>query len=155
MAKQHIYRQHATARADCRLLLKAHANTSERSTQIGLKREKMSKLTDMTDAEILAIAEPMMDNLLDGSNEVDHAKHVRDFTQRLKDIVTKANLEAQCANRSLGYFSKREFVCVFRKQHNVGVVWRQFFSKSDDEYVNHAIFVQRGDQILIDHCLIC
>ena len=33
-------------------------------------------LSQMTDAEILAIVEPLMDNCLAGSTERDHAKHV-------------------------------------------------------------------------------
>ena len=36
-------------------------------------------LSKMTDAEILAIVEPLMDNCLAGSTERDHAKHVRDL----------------------------------------------------------------------------
>ena len=45
-------------------------------------------LSKMTDAEILAIVEPLMDNCLAGSTERDYAKHVRDFTDRLRAIVT-------------------------------------------------------------------
>ena len=52
-------------------------------------------LTKVTDAEILAIVEPLMDNCLGGSTERDHAKHVRDFTDRLRAIVTPENLAAQ------------------------------------------------------------
>jgi len=36
----------------------------------------------------------MMDNCLEGSNEVNHAKHVRDFTDRLKNVVTPGNLKS-------------------------------------------------------------
>ena len=52
-------------------------------------------LAQMTDAEILAIVEPLMDNCLAGSTERDNAKHVRDFTDRLQAIVTPENLTAQ------------------------------------------------------------
>ena len=33
--------------------------------------------------EILRIVEPIMDNCLNGSNEDNHAKHTRDFTERM------------------------------------------------------------------------
>ena len=36
-------------------------------------------LADKSDAEILAVANPIMDNLMAGSSEIDHAKHTRDF----------------------------------------------------------------------------
>ena len=52
-------------------------------------------LSKMTDAEILAIVEPLMDNCLAGSTERDHAKHVRDFTDHSRAIVSPENLAAQ------------------------------------------------------------
>ena len=109
----------------------------------------------MTEEEILSIVEPMMDNCLEGSNEGDHEKHVRDFTDRLKNVVTRENLKSQLSYRPRGFFTNREFVCLFRKKNNVGIVWRQFLSTTDDEFVNHAIFVEIENEIFIDHCLIC
>ena len=46
----------------------------------------------LTDEEILNIANPLMDNLMEGSSERNHQKHTRDFTDRLKAIVTEENL---------------------------------------------------------------
>ena len=116
-----------------------------------------SFFTDTSDEELLAIIEPMMDNCLMGSNEIDHARHVRDFTERLRNIVTRENLEAQCASYQprLGTIGQREFVCLFRRETSIAVVWRQFFTKSDDEFVNQANFVVLDGRVLIDHCLIC
>ena len=80
------------------------------------KDRDMAPLFDgKSDAELLAIFEPMMDNCLAGSSAIDHAQHVRDFTDRLAAIVTRENLEAQCASYQpqLGVFGRREFVCLF------------------------------------------
>ena len=130
----------------------------------GSKGIKM-KLAAMTEEEILGIVEPMMDNCLEGSNEDDHAKHVRDFTDRLKQIVTPEDFRSQKlrdaqlsysqADRPRGLFAGREFVCLIRKKYSIGIVWRQFLSTSDDEFVNHAVFVAIDNKILINHCLIC
>ena len=49
-----------------------------------------------TDEEVMAIATPIMDNLLHASTDINHGAHVRDFSDRLKAIVTKENLEQQC-----------------------------------------------------------
>ena len=123
------------------------------------------KFSAMTEEEILGIVEPMMDNCLEGSNEDNHAKHVRDFTDRLKQIVTPEDFRSQKlraaqlsysqADRPLGFFAGREFVCLFRKKDSIGIVWRQSLSTSDDEFVNHAVFVAIDNKILINHCLIC
>ena len=113
--------------------------------------------SDLTDEELLAVVEPMMDNCLQGSIERDHAMHVRDFTDRLRAIVTPENLAAQCeaGQASHGVFDRRELVGIFRRKYRVGVVWRQFFTKAEGEFVNHAVFVERDGRVLIDHCLIC
>jgi hypothetical protein len=50
------------------------------------------KLSDLSSDEILKIVEPIMDNCLEGSNEGNHKKHTRDFTDRMKSIVTPKNL---------------------------------------------------------------
>ena len=112
---------------------------------------------DRSDDELLLIFEPMMENSLAGSNEIDHARHVRDFTDRLRNIVTRENLESQCADYQprLGRFGQREFVCLFRRESSVAVVWRQFFTNSEDEFVNQANFVLVDGRVLIDHCLVC
>lgn len=46
-------------------------------------------LAEKSDGEILAVADPIMDNLMKGSTAIDHEKHTRDFTDRMKCIVTK------------------------------------------------------------------
>ena len=50
------------------------------------------KFIEMKENEILGIVEPIMDNCLNGSNEDNHAKHTRDFTERMRKIVTPENL---------------------------------------------------------------
>lgn len=91
----------------------------------------------MSDEEIMAIADPIMDNLMQASTDVDYERHVRDFSPRLREIVTKENLERQCREyqSELGYFSKREFVGIFRRRSDVRIFWRQWYTKSDDEFI--------------------
>ena len=92
---------------------------------------------EMTDIEIMEIANPIMDNLMQGSTNVDHEKHTRDFSENMKRIVTKENLESQCKEyqKNLGNFTNREFVGIFRKKTDVRIFWRQWYSKSEDEYL--------------------
>lgn len=116
----------------------------------------MIALALKTDDEIRTIIEPLIDKMLEGSTEIDHAKHVADFTDRLKVIVTKDNLAQQCANyqEHVGFFERREFVALFRRAQSVAATWRLFFTKSQDEFVLEAVFVERDGQLQIDHCMI-
>ena len=116
----------------------------------------MIALATYSDDKILEIVEPLMDNMLEGSTQIDHAKHVRDFTDRLKVIVTDEKLSAMCEDyqEKLGFFDKREVVAIFRRQHSVAVTWRLWFTKSTDEFVCEAMFVERDGRLYFEHCMI-
>jgi len=105
----------------------------------------------MTNEEVLAIADPIMDSLMQASTDIDHEKHVRDFSEKLKEIVTKENLEQQCKKyqKELGYFSEREFVGIFRKESDVRVFWRQWYTKSGNEFVAFIHLVENNGKIEI------
>lgn len=103
-------------------------------------------LADKTGAEILNVADPIMDNLMEGSTEINHEKHTRNFTDRMKGIVTKEYFETVCRKYQAerGYFSRREFVSVFRRPQPVAIVWKQWFTKQPGEYVAELVLVENG-----------
>ena len=71
----------------------------------------------------------IMDNCLDGFGN--HAKHVRIATDRLNGIdLLQENMLFHPAKSGA---------------ETIGVVWRHSAS-TDDELVNHAIFVERDEQ---------
>lgn len=113
-------------------------------------------LADKSDREILAVADPIMDNLMEGSTEINHEKHARDFTERMKRIVTKEYLEAVCRKYQAerGYFSRREFIAVFRRPQSVAIVWKQWFTKEEGEYVAELVLVENASRYLVDHAMV-
>ena len=116
----------------------------------------MISLARLSDSAILEIIEPLIDNMLDGSTRRDHAQHVRDFTPRLKVIVTHDNLSRQCEDYQsrLGFFKSRDHIALFRRQHSIAATWRLYYTKSDDEYVLEAMFVEKDGVVSIEHCMI-
>ena len=116
----------------------------------------MLALCHLSDDEIARHIEPMIDNMLAGSAHRDHARHVADYTDRLKVIVTEENLAAQCDDYQprLGTFSHRERIALFRREHSLAATWRLFFTKSKDEFVLEAMFVMRDNKLQIEHCMI-
>lgn len=91
----------------------------------------------LSDEEVMSIATPIMDNLMQASTDVDHEAHVRDFSDRLKSIVTKENLEQQCREyqADIGLIGNRELVGIFRRKGDVRVFWKQWYSKTDDDFI--------------------
>lgn len=69
-------------------------------------------LMDKTDDEILSVADPIMDNLMEASTAIDYERHVRDFTARAKGVLSEALLRHVCREyqSSKGFFAEREFV---------------------------------------------
>lgn len=113
-------------------------------------------LTRKSDAEILAIANPIMDNLMDASTAIDYNRHTRDFTDRARSVLSKESLQSICEHyqSTKGFFAKREFVAAFRRPESVAVVWRQWFTKAPGEFVAELVLVQRDGKYLVDHVMV-
>jgi len=110
----------------------------------------------MSEEEIFAIANPIMDNLMDASSRIDHKAHVKDFTERLKNIVTEDYLKKVCETYQAqkGYFSDREPVAVFKRPDSAAIVWKQSFTKAEGEFVAQMVLVYKNGKFLCDHTLV-
>lgn len=113
----------------------------------------MIKLAQLSDSAILEIASPIMDNLMQASTDIDHARHVRDFTERLKTIVTPERLRSICTRyqQEWGYLDRREPVAVFRRADSVAVVWKQWCTGTEDEFVAELVLIEQEGRYLVDH----
>ena len=71
-----------------------------------------------SDADIINIITPIMDNMMTGSSLINHSQHSRDFTDRMKAIVTPECLQQMCTayQAEWGLFDRREFVALFRRK---------------------------------------
>lgn len=84
----------------------------------------MNPIADMSDAAILDAVTPIMDQLMEGSTKIDHARHTHDSTDRMKALLSPERLEAICRDYQtrIGFFGKREFCCLFRRERSVAVI---------------------------------
>lgn len=53
-----------------------------------------------------------------------------------------------------GYYKRGFPVAIFRRNNSIAVVWKQERSKSKDEYVAAAVFIESNGKILVDHALV-
>jgi len=113
-------------------------------------------LERMSDEEIFRIANPIMDNLMDASTAIDHERHIRDFSDRMKAIVTEEYLQKVCEKyqREKGYFSRRERVAVFRRPDAVAMIWKQWFTKAPGEFVAEMLLIEKDGRYLVDHAMV-
>jgi hypothetical protein len=119
-------------------------------------RENGMELAKKTDEEILKIVDPIMNNLMAASTDINHERHVRDFTDRIKSIVTEPYLQQVCVQYQTekGYFTDREFVTIFRRPDSIAVIWKQKFSRKPGEYVAELVLVEENSRYLVDHVLV-
>ncbi|WED27616.1 hypothetical protein L3V77_05105 [Vibrio sp. DW001] len=111
---------------------------------------------ELTEKEILDIANPIMDNLMMASTNIDHAKHVQDFTDRAKAIVTEEHLGRVCARyqSEKGFWKHRESVAVFRRPDSAAIIWKQFCTKAEGEFVAEIVLIHKNGRFLVDHAMV-
>lgn len=114
------------------------------------------ELANKSDEEILKVVDPIMNNLMAASTDIDHERHVRDFTDRIKNIVTESYLKQVCVQYQTekGCFTERTFVAIFRRPDSIAVIWRQKFSKVPGDYVAELVLVEQNSRYLVDHVMV-
>jgi hypothetical protein len=107
----------------------------------------------MSEEEIINIAKPIIDNFMDASTKIDHKRHVRDFTDRLKSVVTEEHLKTVCERyqKEKGFFAERKLVKVFRRPDSALIVWSQTFTKVSGEYLVDMVLVHKDDKFKVGH----
>ena len=113
-------------------------------------------LSEKTDAEVLAVATPIMDNLMDASTQIDYERHVRDFTDRARSTLTAERLRQICEayQREKGFFGERELLAILRRPHSVLLVWKQRFTKAPGQYLAEMVLVEKDGRVLVDHVMV-
>lgn len=83
-------------------------------------------------------------------------RHIRDFTDRMKKIVTKEYLQKVCEQYQdeKGFFAERKPVAVFKRPDSAAIVWRQSFTKAKGEFVAEMVLVNQNGKYLVDHAMV-
>lgn len=111
---------------------------------------------DLSDQAILEIATPIMDHLMEASTRIDYEAHVRDFSDRMKKIVTKEYLRKVCEQYQAekGFFAERQPVAVFKRPDSAAIIWKQRFTKAKGEFVAEMVLVHKNGRYLCDHAMV-
>jgi hypothetical protein len=92
---------------------------------------------EMSDDRILTIADPIIDNMNEGSNRNDYPVFTRDFSKKMMTDLPKSIIEKQWQTSSvLSNFCKdRVFLGILRRQSMVTILWKQKTTLDEDEYL--------------------
>ena len=108
---------------------------------------------ELDDDACRKIAEPMMDDTLDGIARCDYVHHTRHFSVALKSALTSDAFLADCESRRAdwGTPGPRELVCIFRKPKSFTLVWDQGFERADGQIMAALTIALKGGRYFIDH----
>jgi hypothetical protein len=111
---------------------------------------------DLSDTDLLEIATPIMDNLMEASTRIDYESHVRDCSDRMKKVVTKEHFQNVCElyQAEKGLFAERQPVAVFKRPGSAAIIWKQHFTKAKGEFVAEMVLVHQNGRYLYDHALV-
>ena len=114
------------------------------------------ELAQRSDAEIWAVANPIMDRLMAASTAIDYDTHIQDFSDRLKSVLPRERFVAICQDyqRSKGFFAEREQIAIFRRPDAVALVWKQAFTRQPGEFVAEMLLIQRDDRYWVEHVMV-
>ena len=101
-----------------------------------------------TDKEVRAIADPLLDNILDGVKTGDYEKWSRDFDQTMKGVLTKEKFAEtnQQVKERMGSCTSRKYLSFLNKGEMTMVLWKGTFDKTQDDILITLVASKQGDK---------
>ena len=96
----------------------------------------------LSDSDILKIADPIRQDVIDGSNSKDWRVHSRNLPRHvIENIKVKEDVERQwredeaASSPRTSLSRESEYLGIIRKEERIGVLWKQTSTRSDEEYL--------------------
>ena len=108
-------------------------------------------IIDKTDDEILAIANPLWDDLVKYSNEGKYGEFVKNFSQSLAYGLNQVEVGKQFARSELtrSLAENQDFLGIIRRGEHVTVLYRQKSTKKEGEWLGRLVLGYENDDIKI------
>tara|TARA_B100000029_G_scaffold231339_1_gene228789 strand:- start:565 stop:915 length:351 start_codon:yes stop_codon:yes gene_type:complete len=109
------------------------------------------KLVEKTDQEILKIAEPIWNNLVNSSNNKDYGSFTKDFSSQMLYGANEVELGKQWANNKLltSLSKKREFLGCIRRNDFVTVIFKQTSDTTSGEFLGRLVLGIEDERVKV------
>jgi hypothetical protein len=113
-------------------------------------------IVDRSDAEIIELAETLLQGLLDGSDELNYEKFSRDFSHGMKTVMPHDMFMEQSVGirQVRGKCVSRKPLGVLRKNRTALVVWSAQYEKTSDDMLIQLKLNYEHDRLVISGALI-
>lgn len=108
-------------------------------------------IVDNSDEEIIALAEPLLQNMLDGASELNYDKFSRDFSHGMKSVIPEDLFLEQTIgfNQVRGQCVSRKILGVLRKNRTVFILWSARYDKNNDDMLIQLKLAYEHDRLAI------
>ena len=108
-------------------------------------------ITDKSDEEIIAIANPIWDNLVKSSNIKDYGGFTRDFSSQMLFGANEVELGKQWANNKLltSLTDKKEIFGCLRRDLHVTVLYKQTSNAVPGEFLGRLVLGVEDDEVKV------
>ncbi|MGS2718840.1 hypothetical protein ACVBE9_11745 [Eionea flava] len=105
---------------------------------------------ETSENEVLKIANPIMDNLMEASTNIDYEAHIRDYYKPIPELFTKEKFEKDCAEYQVrdGVFTTREYLGLTRNSDFINIYWKQKYSKAVGEHLAILTLVMQNNKLV-------
>lgn len=106
------------------------------------------EIADMTDKEIIAVAEPILQNMLDTSYALDYERFIRDISETYKKAVPEDKWREKTSKfiESDGQCVARKLLGVLRKGEAALVVWSAKYDRTEDDTLIQLKIAREGER---------
>ena len=108
-------------------------------------------LIDKSDEEIISLANPLWDNLINSSNKKDYSGFTKDFSAQMLYGANEVELGKQWSNNELLINLSNEKICLgcLRRNDFVTVLYKQKSTKIEGEFLGRLVLGMQGNEIKI------
>lgn len=109
------------------------------------------KLLEKTDQEILEIANPVWDNLIEHSNNKDYSGFTKDFSSQMLYGANEVEIGKQWANNKLltRLSKQKEFLGCIRRNNFVTVLFKQKSDTVPGDFLGRLVLGVEDDKVKV------
>ncbi len=116
-----------------------------------LYTENIMNIIELSDEDILKVAEPYWDDLVKYSNNKNYGAFTRNFSHQMKLAANEVEIGKQFARSELtkNLSKERELLGMIRRGEHVTVLYKQTNKKMDGEWLGRLVLGFEEDEIKI------
>lgn len=114
-------------------------------------QEAQAATRKRTNKEMEVVADPIMDNILDGVKLENYVAYSKDFDKALKIIGSRTKFfqVARYLKKSLGNYLYREYMGSIYKDNGVVVLWKGTFDKSQNDVLIKLFLSKQNNRYVV------